>query len=151
MRAAVTVRVEWEMGHRLPHHHGACRNLHGHHYAAEATLEGVVSTKRGATGEGMVTDFGPARAALRHEVAQLDHLFLVHDDDELLDALENLPGVVVVTFVPTAENIATALLGALRRAVENPDGPSLSDVTVENLRLYETPTAWVDVAARGEA
>ena len=34
----IAKEFRWEMGHRLPLHDGACRNLHGHTYKAVVTL-----------------------------------------------------------------------------------------------------------------
>lgn len=128
---SVTVTVGWDMGHRLPHHQGACHNCHGHHYTAEVTVEGEINTVPMDSSEGMVVDFTEVKNALRTEVAKLDHKFLLHQYDELAGTMVNLPGVVLVTFVPTAENIALALLKAL---------PAASKV-----KLWETPTSFAEV------
>lgn len=133
----ISVRVEWDMGHRLPNHDGQCRHLHGHRYAAEVTVGGRVGSLPGAPDEGMVADFGPVKAAIRDEVAKMDHRFLVCERDPIAQSMRDLPGVVLVSFVPTAENIADALLGALRV------GGKYDFVSV---RLYETPTSWADAS-----
>jgi 6-pyruvoyltetrahydropterin/6-carboxytetrahydropterin synthase len=129
--AAVTVRVEWDMGHRLPHHNGACRNLHGHHYIAEATVLGEINTVPEASSEGMVIDFTDVKTQLRAQVLKLDHMFLLHRYDELAGKLHGMPGVVLVDFVPTAENIAQALLNALPQ--------------IDTLKVWETPTSYAKV------
>ena len=36
----ITKRLEFDAGHRIPQHKSQCRNLHGHRYALEITLEG---------------------------------------------------------------------------------------------------------------
>jgi 6-pyruvoyltetrahydropterin/6-carboxytetrahydropterin synthase len=129
--ASVTVRVEWEMGHRLPHHEGACRQLHGHRYVAEVTMRGEINHEPMSPSEGMVIDFTDVKTLLKAEVLKLDHKFLLHRYDELAGVLSGLPGVVLVDFVPTAENIATALLNAL------PD--------VSCVKLWETATSYAEV------
>ncbi len=129
---AVTVRVEWDMGHRLPHHNGACHNLHGHHYIAEVTVEGDITSTPEASNEGMVVDFTDVKTALRAEVARLDHKFLLHEYDPLVRQMRDLPGIALVSFIPTAERIAQALLNAL---------PMVSRV-----KLWETPTSYAEVA-----
>jgi len=129
--ASVTVRVEWEMGHRLPNHNGACRNLHGHHYVAEATVSGEINTVPLSSSEGMVVDFTTIKDRLRHEVLKLDHKFLLHRYDMFVGDMSHLAGVVLVDFVPTAENIALALLGAIPQ--------------IERIKLWETPTSYAEV------
>lgn len=129
------------MGHRLPNHGGQCRHLHGHRYAAEFWIDGSVEKGLGNSDEGMVLDFGQAKRMLREMLAQLDHRFLVSATDEYAGVLEPLPGVVLVPFVPTAEHIAALVLANARRALFG--GPSNS-AYVSGLRLYETPTAWVE-------
>jgi 6-pyruvoyltetrahydropterin/6-carboxytetrahydropterin synthase len=149
----VTVRVEWDMGHRLPNHDGACRNLHGHRYVADITLRGPVLPSKSGSQEGMVADFGAVKALVRAEVAKLDHRFLVCDRDCYVDVLCQLPGVVLVPYAPTAENVAEALRRDISKSLnaailarsEVHSGPLENMlVHVARVRLYETPTAWVD-------
>lgn len=134
----IAVRVEWDMGHRLPNHGGLCKNLHGHRYVAEIYVFGMPRTEEGAADEGMVEDFGTVKAAVRAELEKLDHRFLVCERDDYVAVLRGMPGVVVVPFVPTAENISASLLRSLRRA----------DIAVTRIRLYETPTSWADAGLR---
>ncbi|MEN6605868.1 MAG: 6-carboxytetrahydropterin synthase [Bryobacteraceae bacterium] len=128
---SVTVRVEWEMGHRLPNHNGRCYNLHGHHYIADVTVEGPIKTVPGQPDEGIVVDFSEIKALLRGQVALLDHKFLLSALDPLLPQLMILPGVVAVPYIPTAENIALTLLWVTPQ--------------VKRVRLYETPTSYAEV------
>lgn len=128
---SVTVSVGWCMGHRLPNHQGGCRHLHGHEYRAEVTISGEINTMPMDSAEGMVVDFTDVKTRLRTEVAKLDHRFLLHQHDTLAGAMVNLPGVVLVDFVPTAENIALVLLKALPEA--------------SRVRLWETPTSFAEV------
>jgi len=135
----ITIRVEWDMGHRLPNHGGLCRNLHGHRYAAEVTLRGPVIADPGAPDEGMVVDFGPVKGHVRHLLKGYDHMFLIYSGDDFLPQLLRVPGVVPVPWIPTAENIAAALLKQLRTDM-------VTGADVVRLRLYETPTSWADAS-----
>ena len=38
----ITRRLEFDAGHRIPHHASQCRYMHGHRYAIEITLSGEV-------------------------------------------------------------------------------------------------------------
>lgn len=131
MSASVTVRAEWDMGHRLPHHNGACHNLHGHHYIAEVTVRGEINHEPNASSEGMVVDFTDIKTQLKGLAATLDHKFLLHAQDALVSMMQSAPGVVLVDYVPTAENIALWLLEALP--------------TSSRVKVWETPTSCAEV------
>jgi 6-pyruvoyltetrahydropterin/6-carboxytetrahydropterin synthase len=108
MRTSVTRSFTFEAAHRLPWHQGKCRNLHGHGYRLEVTVEGPVGH------QGMVLDFADVAEVVEREViARYDHAYLN-------DIIEN----------PTAELIAhhvyktleaTGLAVARVRLWETPD------------------------------
>jgi 6-pyruvoyltetrahydropterin/6-carboxytetrahydropterin synthase len=84
VRTSVTRCFAFEAAHQLPWHSGKCRNLHGHGYRLEVTVEGPVGDN------GMVLDFADVEAVVEREViGRYDHTYLN-------DLLEN----------PTAELIA---------------------------------------------
>jgi len=60
----ITRRLEFDAGHRIPHHGGQCKHLHGHRYVIEVTLRGAVQEKHGDADEGMVLDFGDIKKSL---------------------------------------------------------------------------------------
>src|SRR5271169_6402363 len=43
----ITRRLEFDAGHRIPHHASLCKHLHGHRYAMEITLSGDIITTEG--------------------------------------------------------------------------------------------------------
>ncbi|HKQ61766.1 MAG TPA: 6-carboxytetrahydropterin synthase QueD [Candidatus Polarisedimenticolaceae bacterium] len=89
-------RFDFEAAHRLPHHPGKCRELHGHSYRLVVRVEGPVDAA-----SGMVQDFADLKAAVRREVLdQVDHRCL----NELLDN-------------PTAELLAAWIWQRLAPAV----------------------------------
>ena len=132
MTGIITVRAEWCMGHRLPNHEGYCRRLHGHQYTVEATVEGAIKQTKGAPDEGMVLDFGEVKTRLKALVGTLDHQFLLSENDPFVNVMKALPGVIVVDFVPTAENIALMILKNL-------------PTDVMCVRVWETPTSYAEV------
>ncbi len=128
---SITRRIEWDMGHRVTDHGGKCRNLHGHRYVAEFRLRGPVKDEPGASDNGMVLDFGEVKARLAELVDAWDHGLMLWVCDPILPAMHTLgQKLVVVPYVPTAENIAGDLL---ERATEE-FGPAVEAVTV-----HETP------------
>ena len=79
----ITRRLEFDAGHRIPHHDGQCRHLHGHRYAIELTVSGDVLETPGAADDGMLLDFGDIkRLANDHLVSLWDHAFLVAKEDQ---------------------------------------------------------------------
>lgn len=141
----ITRRLEFDAGHRIPHHAGQCRHLHGHRYAIEITLSGEIIRAAGAAGEGMVMDFSDVKhIAKRMLVDHWDHAFLVHAADRVVaDFLASLPGhkTVVLPVVPTAENLAAEAFRILDAAYHHTYGNRLQ---LERVRLFETPNNWAD-------
>jgi len=151
----VTKTFGFDAGHRVPNHKSKCRNLHGHRYECEVTLEGDVLPDMGQSDAGMVLDFGDIKAiAMEYVHDVLDHAFIVYEHDRLvrrsledIDAALRIAGgkddahrTVVVPFVPTAENLARWIFDKLDRQYSGIyDGLKLYKV-----RLFETPNSWAD-------
>jgi len=149
MAMRITRRLEFDAGHRIPHHASQCRHLHGHRYAIEITLSGHVLPAEAGSSEGMVMDFSDVKTIAKAVVVdRWDHAFLVHRHDTVVAGfLETLPGhkTVVLDAVPTAENLAQEAFRLLDAAYEDRYGNGLR---LERVRLYETPNNWAD-AERG--
>src|SRR5260364_27501 len=65
----ITRQLAFDAGHRIPDHQSRCRNLHGHRYVLEITLQGSVIKTQGAPDCGMVMDFAEVKTlAMRHLV-----------------------------------------------------------------------------------
>ena len=146
----ITRRLEFDAGHRIPHHKSQCRHLHGHRYALEVTLSGEIIQTEGASEQGMVMDFTDVKNIALEKIANLwDHAFLVYRGDHaVLDFLNSMPGhkTVVLDAVPTAENLALEAFKVLDAAYIDVYGNQLR---LERVRLYETPNNWAD-AVRGQ-
>ena len=135
----ITRREEFSAAHRLHNPalseeenrrlYGICNNLHGHghNYALEVTVRGVVPDANG-----MVMNLNDLMTLLREKVVlPLDHKHLNHD-------VPFLSGI-----VPTAENIAIALWGELEPEIRAFEGCRLHRV-----RLFESRDNFVEY--RGE-
>jgi 6-pyruvoyltetrahydropterin/6-carboxytetrahydropterin synthase len=146
----ITRRLEFDAGHRIPHHKSQCRHLHGHRYALEITLSGEIIQVEGVSEQGMVMDFSDVKDIALEKIANVwDHAFLVYrGDSEVLDFLNSIAGhkTVVLDSVPTAENLALAAFKILEAAYIDVYGNHLR---LERVRLYETPNNWAD-AVRGQ-
>jgi 6-pyruvoyltetrahydropterin/6-carboxytetrahydropterin synthase len=119
VRTTVTKILSFDAAHSLPDHEGLCRNVHGHTYTMEVTVEGAVTS--GGPADGMVMDFGDLRSRVAELVVdRLDHRYL----NDLFD------------FAPTAEALAAWSMETLLSA----------GLPVVRIRLWETPTSYVDVS-----
>ena len=142
----ITRKLEFDAGHRIPDHRSQCRNLHGHRYVIEITLEGEIVDVEGASDRGMVMDFADVKAlAMQHLVDRWDHAFLVYEGDEKVrDFLATLPEhkTVVLDRVPTVENLAALAFDTLAVVYDDHYGVNLR---LRRIRLYETPNCWAEV------
>jgi 6-pyruvoyltetrahydropterin/6-carboxytetrahydropterin synthase len=141
----ITTRLEFDAGHRIPHHKSQCKNLHGHRYAMEITLSGDIIMQENTSENGMVMDFSDVKAIAKSAVVDVwDHAFLVYQHDlEVLNFLKSLPDHKTVIFptVPTAENMANEAFRILKNRYQDTYGNHLK---LEKVRLYETPNSWAD-------
>ena len=141
----ITRRLEFDAGHRIPHHASLCRHLHGHRYAIEVTVSGDVVAADSDPEQGMVADFAGIKTLMQqHVVAPWDHAFLAYASDKaVLDLLDSLPGHRTVKFdaPPTAEHLALAAYRILEPAFAAAYGTRLR---LEQVRIYETPNCWAD-------
>lgn len=141
----ITTRLEFDAGHRIPDHKSQCRNLHGHRYAIEITLSGDIIQQDHASENGMVMDFSDVKKIVRETVVDVwDHAFIVYEGDQVvLDFLSSLPNHKTVIFptIPTAENMASEAFRLLKAQYKDVYGNHL---TLERVRLYETPNSWTD-------
>ena len=122
----------WEMGHRLPLHNGACRNVHGHSYRLQLEVEGEPDA------EGMIIDFHHISAAVKPFISELDHAFLCEEADvEMLDFLrEKEMKLYVIPWPSTVENICRLFGEKLQ-----PFFASHPNVTCFRVRINETASS----------
>lgn len=97
------------MGHRLMHHEGKCRFLHGHNYLVEVSLRGPLNDT------GMVIDFNDMKGKMKVLFNIFDHAMCLFEGDPWLRDLKTLrtvvgyqipTKVVVIDKHPTAEVLA---------------------------------------------
>jgi 6-pyruvoyltetrahydropterin/6-carboxytetrahydropterin synthase len=98
--------------------YGNCAKLHGHTYRLQVTLAGKTNET------GMILHFDELKQIVRRELLdRYDHANL-NDLPEYRHA------------VPTAENMVEHMFGVLDHALRS------ERFQLEQIRLYETPTAW---------
>lgn len=134
----IAKEFRWEMGHRLPNHDGACRNVHGHSYRMQVEVEGEVNPETG-----MVMDFGEISALVKPLVSELDHAFLCQDTDtQVLELLERMDMKRVIIDVPsTVENICRLFIDRLR-----PLFVTIPQVQKFTVRIWETASSEAEMS-----
>ena len=144
MISEVTKWIEFDAGHRIPFHDSKCRHLHGHRYRVEATLRGPIQ-KGQQSQSGMVLDFGHIKAILTAEVHdKYDHRFLFWTNDAAMPFLNidiEALGIVLINFIPTAENLAQDIFVRTAPLFNEKYG---TDLHLVRIRVYETPTSFAD-------
>lgn len=105
-------RFRFEASHRLPHHDGKCKRLHGHSWVGYAEIFATELKKEGAQ-QGMVLDFG----VIGKELKRLCESYLDHW--HLNDTLE--------LESPTSEEVARWIYNKLKVSL----GSYLIAVTIE--------------------
>ncbi len=111
----VTVEQEFASAHALRNYKGACENVHGHNWKAQAVIEGEKLDQAG-----MLVDFLDVKRMLEAIIAPLDHRFL-----------NEVPPFDVRN--PSAENLAEHFYEKLRENLQDIPG-----VRVKEVRIWET-------------
>ena len=123
----IIVKIKYEYAHRLLHHTGKCRHVHGH--SGEAVIELASNTLNDNC---FVMDFYDVKAPLKKWINQFwDHAYLANENDPLLPALKS-EGMKIYTFSeePTAEVMARHLFEQAGTLVELPSEVILARVTI---------------------
>ncbi len=126
---SITKEVYFCYGHRLMNHAGKCRHLHGHSVKAAIT---ILSNELNR--DSMVCDFSDVKKCVEQYVDEnLDHNFLVHKNDPLINWLEeNNERYLALDEHPTAEVLSKMLYQHLKK----------SGFNVQHVSLWETASAY---------
>ncbi len=125
-----------DAAHRLVNHPSKCRHLHGHRYHIRVQCDGPLDDI------GVIIDFGEIKARVGKWLDDnWDHGAILHRDDVNLIAWckSEKSKVYVLDCNPTAENLATHLLGVARKLLADVQG-----LRVVSVRIYETPNCYAE-------
>ncbi|MEY4720093.1 MAG: hypothetical protein RL563_2711 [Pseudomonadota bacterium] len=125
----ITKEVYFCYGHRLMHHSGKCKNLHGHSVKASISIKSETLNE-----QAMVCDFADVREAVENFVdVHLDHNFLLHKDDPIIPALiANQERFMALDDHPTAEVLSKMIYRHLQQ----------QGLAVDQVVLWETASAY---------
>ncbi len=137
----ITRRFHFEMAHALQGYEGLCRNIHGHSYHLEITVNGNVADRPGDPDDGMLMDFHNLKALVKTCITdQFDHALMINRNTPAghstawQDITERL---IMVDFQPTTENLVTYIARLLIPLL--PEGINLFCV-----RLFETENSFAE-------
>jgi len=163
-RFSISREISIDAGHRVTNHGSKCRHLHGHRYTIQAWCEGHLFED--GEQQGMVLDFGFLKEEMMREIdAHFDHGFMFWMHDSLCwEALRNdTPDfeasvyreieeqgayfghgrggtkICVLSFVPTAENLAHFWYQRLKPRVAE---RTAHCATLAAVKVWETPNCW---------
>lgn len=140
--------IEIDAGHRVPYHESKCKNLHGHRYriTVEVGARRLVDPSTGASGAGMVMDFGVLKRVLMRIVHDpYDHRMVLWEKDPIVGFIAKYAhystewGIVIVPVIPTAEELSRFWGLQVRQALEDED--ELGATQFLSLEVQETPTS----------
>ncbi len=140
----ITRKFEFDAGHRIPNHKSLCRNLHGHRYVLEVTMQGNIIDNQTASDFGMIIDFGEIKNLIKENlIDKWDHAFLVYEQDTMvLHLLQGIPDhkTVILKQVPTAENLVNIAFNAIDTLLKQ----HVPNVQITHAKLFETPNCWAE-------
>lgn len=135
----VTKEFRFEGAHALQDYDGKCRHIHGHSYSLFVTVMGKPVDSLKHPKSGMVIDFSELKRIVNETIIEpFDHALILRNDSALVEEIaEAYSNVVVVDFQPTCENLAVYFAHTIK-------GNLPSDVRLFSVKLYETPTSFVE-------
>lgn len=121
-RVLISKEFTFDAAHHLHHYEGKCKNLHGHTYRAVLGISGYTDER------GIMIDFGDIKKIWKQKIEiYLDHHYI----NETLPPMNT-----------TAENIVVWIYERLSEALLDEQGST--DIRVEFIKLYETPTSYAE-------
>ena len=140
----VTKEVQFDLAHRIPNHKGKCRNLHGHTYKVQVTLDGIVNDEMESPSEGMTIDFKDLKQILDKVIVEpYDHVTMLYIQDPLVPYFIEMKekfdlNVHFVSYIPTAENMSLRFFDKIQNELNG------CDIKVVSVKVWETPTSFAE-------
>ena len=146
----VTKEMTFDCAHMLSGHNALCKNLHGHTYKVQVGIEGIQISEGSSLD--MVIDFKDLKEAMNVVIMNnFDHATIISGpgyrngtEEELLNfVIKNGLRHIILPKRTTVEDMAVFLKEELTKYLINVlRQTQITDITV---RLYETPTSFVEV------
>ena len=137
MNIGTTKIFKFCAAHRLPDVEKCC-NIHGHNYTIHVCVKDDINEND------MVMNFSDMSIVFKSWIDKyLDHSLILHSSDELIDKLSDCTKIVILSTIPTVENLARYLMcefeDLLNKMYYN------KNIYVYSIKLYETDTCYVEL------
>jgi 6-pyruvoyltetrahydropterin/6-carboxytetrahydropterin synthase len=130
VRTVLSVRHNFETGHRLPHLGGKCGSLHGHSWWAEVEVSAELDEE-----SAILVEYGQLKALIREWIdTHLDHGLMLGTEDPLRELLAEHGKVYELAPWPTVERVAGHLAEVCQELVDS----AQLGVQVSRVRVTET-------------
>lgn len=137
MNMRLTKCFSFDMAHALTGYDGKCRNIHGHTYRLEVTIEGAPQTDPASPKKGMVMDFSELKRMVNDTIIErFDHALVLPEDTPYSTQLDTK--LILTPWQPTTENLLIHFAALLTPMI--PEGTRLY-----SLRLHETDTSFAEL------
>lgn len=137
----ITKQFSFEMAHALMHYDGLCKNIHGHSYRMDVTIQGTPETDDNSPKKGMIMDFGDLKKMINRVIIdEVDHALLLnnHTAENVLHALQqNYDKILLVSYQPTTENLLTDFAQRIQNNLPK-------NVKLYAIRLRETDSSYAE-------
>ncbi len=138
----LTKIFHFETGHALAGYDGKCKNVHGHSYRLEVTVQGTPIDDPSHVKYGMVIDFGDLKKIVKKEVVDVyDHALLLNKNGGYRDIGEYLKEkghrILLVDFQPTGEMMLFDIAERIKAKLPG-------NIRLFSLKLYETGTSYAE-------
>ncbi len=124
----LTLRFKFDSAHRLMHHDGQCKNIHGHTWAVEVVIEGAVKGE-----SGMVADFHDLKLRFKEVIKNYDHVIILNKADTILSHDFSMKRI-LMEGEPTCENLAIKLFKGLAEVL-------LTSLGLRSVQVWESANA----------
>lgn len=138
----------FDCAHMLTGHKGLCKNVHGHTYKVEVTVENKAGLIADGPSEAMVMDFKDLKDICNGLFGSFDHAFIYNENQEGTDTAEGdiikvikLHGLKHVAFPgrPTAEEMSYYFAKHIQTRMNE---ISNYQFKVHEVKVWETPTSF---------
>lgn len=139
----VTKEVTFDSAHMLSNYSGKCRNLHGHTYKLQVTVEGPTAAE--GNEEGMVTDFNNLKRVIDSVIECFDHAIIFSDDllrGEAENALLEWAQTYDMSYIILTDAKSTSECIALYIKAQIESAYPTKRISV---KVWETPTSFAEV------
>ena len=137
----LTKIFEFDAAHALWNYDGKCRNIHGHTFRLEVTIQGEPLQSPGHPKDGMVMDYGDLKKIVKeHIIERYDHHFIYNALSPQKDVNYSQGGFELLRpldFQPTSELMVLEFVRILKANLP-------ANVQLYSLRLWETPTSYAE-------